>query len=169
VFNKLVKQFVYLSGSKKIGVCESCTGGMLSSVITAVSGVSSVFKGGIIAYSNEVKIDLLQISKDTLNKHGAVSSEVAVLMAKNSGKLLGCDITCGITGVAGPTGGTSEKPVGNVYIALKIDDRVWCNKFLFSGDRENIQKQSVEITLKGFIEILQHGKSEIFSKSNSLY
>ena len=118
--NKAKKIINLLKKKKlKISFAESCTGGLLSGVITSVGGSSKVFKLGLIAYSNESKITVLKVSKRIIRKYGAVSEQVCRAMAKNVSKISNTNISVAITGIAGPNGGTKKKPVGLVYVGLK--------------------------------------------------
>ncbi len=121
----------------KLAVAESCTGGTLAGRITAVSGSSSVFDCGVVSYSNEIKQKVLGVSADTLKKHGAVSDEVAKEMAVGVLRLSGSDIGVSVTGIAGPDGGTKDKPVGTVHIGVATKDGVTARKFLFGYNRIN--------------------------------
>lgn len=125
-----------------LAVAESCTGGGLGAMITAVSGSSDVFHGGIISYSNDVKMKLLGVSQGTLDKHGAVSPQCAEEMALGAAKATGADCALSITGVAGPGGGTKEKPVGLVYIGCAVRGRVEVEKNLFPGTRDTVRERS---------------------------
>ncbi len=122
-----------------VSFAESCTGGMISSRLTNVPGVSSVFMNSIVTYSNEAKMKFLNVKEDTLNKFGAVSSETALEMAKGIQKVSGTDIGISVTGVAGPDGGTAEKPVGLFYIGIAIKDKVETYRFLYPNSREKIR------------------------------
>jgi len=130
-----------------IAVAESCTGGLLSNRLTDVSGSSKYFLMGLVAYSNPVKIDGLGVNEKTLKKYGAVSRQVALEMAKGIRVVAGSDIGLGITGIAGPTGGTRSKPVGLVYIALVINKRQVVKEFHFKGSRSEIKFQTSQAAL----------------------
>lgn len=132
-----------LKNNFTVSTAESCTGGMLAQYFTAVPGSSEYFLGSVVAYDNSVKAQVLGVSNDLLKKHGAVSQEVGLAMARQIRTLIGSDIGIGITGVAGPGGGTPEKPVGLVYIALDTPDTSICKKFNFTGDREMIRRRTV--------------------------
>ncbi|MEO0141927.1 MAG: CinA family protein [candidate division WOR-3 bacterium] len=138
-----------------LGVCESCTGGMLGSIITSQSGSSKYFKGGIIAYSNEVKGKVVGVKKYTLKKFGAVSEETAGEMACGVRRKLGTDIGIGITGIAGPTGGTKEKPVGLVYISVCSKLHRVIKRYIFKGTRELIRKRACRASLEILKEFIQ--------------
>lgn len=129
ISSELIKQ------KKKISTAESCTGGLIAHYLTNISGSSNFFDRSIVAYSNIAKIDLLNVSKDLLEKHGAVSKEVAYAMAEGIRKQSNVDIGLSTTGIAGPTGGNVEKPVGLVYIAISTSEKTNVKKFKFSGNR----------------------------------
>ena len=130
-----------------IAVGESCTGGLLGARLTAIDGASAVVLGGVIAYHNETKIDLLGVSRDTLAQHGAVSEEVVREMASGARRAVHAAIGLAITGVAGPTGGTLEKPVGTVWIAADIEGDVHARLLKLWGDRDEIRQRSAQWTL----------------------
>jgi len=130
-----------------LAVAESCTGGLLCSRITDVRGSSDYFIGGIVAYSNRIKEALLGISADLLARYGAVSQEVALAMAHGARKVLASDVALGLTGIAGPGGGSPQKPVGLVYIALVGPDHEACERYVWSGDRLENKRLSVEAAL----------------------
>lgn len=125
-------------------VAESCTGGMLGCIFTSFPGSSKIFKGGIISYSNDVKINVLKVSEQIINDFGAVSKECAEAMATNVRRIFDSDYGFSITGIAGPDGGSLEKPVGTVWLACA--DKFGTEAFLcnFNGDRENIRYSAVE-------------------------
>ena len=122
---------------------ESCTGGGVGSAITAVPGSSAVFAGGVISYSNDVKRNVLGVSPATLATVGAVSSETAAQMADGVRKLLKVDLAVSLTGIAGPDGGSAEKPVGLVWFGLATKDGVRTEKAIFRGDRDGIRRNAV--------------------------
>ena len=145
--NKLVKKLI--QRKHKISFAESCTGGMLSSTITSVSGSSKVFNLGLITYSNKAKIDILKVPKKIISKYGAVSSECCLSMVKNLSKISKADISISITGVAGPSGGTKLKPVGLVYIGIIKGNKIIIKKNIFKNkNRISIQKATVNTSLK---------------------
>lgn len=119
----------------KIATAESCTGGLISHTLTNISGSSDYFDRGIISYSNRAKKELLDVPKSMLKKYGAVSKQVAEIMAKSVRKKSKVDIGISSTGIAGPTGGTRDKPVGLVYIGISTEEKTFSKKFLFSGNR----------------------------------
>ena len=144
------KQLISLLKRKKLklAVAESCTGGMLSSAITSVSGSSKVFNLGLVTYSNESKIKVLKISKKLIRKYGAVSEQVCKAMAKNVSKIGKTNMSISITGIAGPSGGTKQKPVGLIYVGIKRANKVKVNRYLFKNKgRLYIQKATVNKSL----------------------
>ena len=140
--NKVVKKLI----KKKLTVsfAESCTGGLLSSSITSISGASKVFYLGLITYSNKAKIDVLKVPKKIINKYGAVSKECCLFMVKNLSKISKANISVSITGIAGPNGGTKLKPVGLVYIGIKKGNKIIIKENLFKNrNRMAVQKATV--------------------------
>ena len=155
--NNLSLKIVKLLTKKKLTVsfAESCTGGLLASSITSISGSSKVFNMGLVTYSNNAKVKLLKVPKKTINKYGAVSYETCLSMVKNLSKISKSNISISITGVAGPNGGTKEKPIGLVYIGLKKGRKTIIMKNLFkSKKRILIQKATVNQALKLILNIL---------------
>ena len=145
--NKLIKKLI--QKKLKISFAESCTGGMLSSTITSVSGSSKVFNLGLVTYSNKVKIDILKVPKKIITNHGAVSKECCLSMVKNLSFISKANISVSITGIAGPGGGTKFKPVGLVYIGIKKGNKIAIKENLFKNkSRISIQKAAVIATLK---------------------
>ena len=132
----------------KISIAESCTGGLLASTITSVSGASKVFNLGLVTYSNQAKIKVLKVNKNIIKKYGAVSYECCYAMVNNLSKISKANINISITGIAGPKGGTKQKPVGLVYIGVKRGTKIQINKCLFkSKKRSSIQKATVKKAL----------------------
>ena len=132
----------------KISFAESCTGGLLASSITSISGSSKIFTLGLITYSNQAKINILKVPKKTIRKYGAVSYETCLSMVKNLNKISKTNISVSITGVAGPSGGTKQKPVGLVYVGIKKGNKTLVNKYLFKiKKRSLIQNESVKKAL----------------------
>ena len=132
----------------KLAVVESCTGGLLASTITSISGASKVFNLGLVTYSNQAKIKILKVNKNIIKKYGAVSHECCSAMVKNLSKISKANINVSITGIAGPKGGTKEKPVGLVYIGVKKGNKIQVNKCLFKAkNRSSIQKATVRKAL----------------------
>ena len=155
--SNLSLKLVKLLTKKKLTVsfAESCTGGLLASSITSISGSSKVFNMGLVTYSDNAKVKLLKVPKKTITKHGAVSYETCLSMVKNLSKISKSNISISITGVAGPNGGTKEKPVGLVYIGLKRGSKIIVKKNLFkSKKRISIQKATVKQALKMILNIL---------------
>ena len=154
---KLSQKVVKLLSKKrlKISFAESCTGGLLSNSITSISGSSKVFTLGLVTYSNQAKMNILKIPKKIIMNHGAVSHETCLYMVKNLNKISKTNISVSITGVAGPKGGTKQKPVGMVYIGIKKDNKTLVKKFLFKNKkRKLIQKASVNQALKMIFKII---------------
>jgi len=148
---KNIKKIVSKLKDRKINIsfAESCTGGMLAQTISSVSGASKIFAFSIITYSNESKIEYLKVPSNIIKKYGSVSQECCTSMVKNLAKISKAKLNIAITGVAGPNGGTKQKPVGLVYIGVKKNKRIKINKYLFKNqNRKNIRKNSVKKTLK---------------------
>ena len=155
--SNLSLKIVKLLTKKKLTVsfAESCTGGLLASSITSISGSSKVFNMGLVTYSNNAKVKLLQVPKKTITKYGAVSYETCLSMVKNLSKISKANMSISITGVAGPNGGTKAKPVGLVYIGLKKGSKIIVKKNYFkSKKRISIQKATVKQALKMILNIL---------------
>ena len=153
---KLSKKVVDLLKKKKlkISVAESCTGGMLASSITSVSGSSKIFTLGLVTYSNQAKIKILRVPKRIILKYGAVSNETCSSMVKNLSKISMTNISISITGVAGPKGGTKEKPVGLVFIGIKKGSKILLKKYLFKNKKRNsIQRATVNKALNLVLSI----------------
>ena len=147
---KISQKIIRLLGKKKLKIsfAESCTGGLLSSTITSISGSSKVFTTGLITYSNQAKIDILKVPKKIIVKNGAVSYKPCLSMVKNLNKISNTNISVSITGVAGPNGGTKQKPVGLVFIGIKKGNKTLIKKFLFKNKKRNlIQKATVKKAL----------------------
>ncbi len=140
------KQAVSLLFKKKLTIAsaESCTGGMIASELVGFAGISSAFLEGYVTYSNAAKVKCLGVSQETLDKHGAVSQETAYEMALGVRKASGCDIGIATTGIAGPDGGTPQKPVGLVYIACAYKDKVVVRRYIFDGSRYQIRYSAVK-------------------------
>ena len=131
---------------------ESCTGGGIGAALTAVPGSSKVYKGGIISYTNEVKIHQLGVNAETLNREGAVSADVAEEMALGARKVLNADVAVSVTGLAGPDGDEFGNPVGTVFIGYSDKDTTISRKFLFSGNRDDVRKQAMQAALELILE-----------------
>jgi len=150
IVNKLIKKKL------RISFAESCTGGLLSSAITSVSGSSKIFTLGLIAYSNQSKIKVLKVPKYIIKKYGSVSEPVCLAMLKNLSKISKTNISVSITGIAGPNGGTKTKPVGLVYVGIKKDNRTKVKKYLFKNKgRTYIQKATVNKSLGLILSFLK--------------
>jgi len=151
--NNLVKKLI--KKKLKISFAESCTGGLLSSTITSVSGSSKVFNLGLVTYSNKAKIDVLKVPNKIIKKYGAVSKECCLSMIKNLSKISKANISVSITGIAGPKGGTKLKPVGLVYIGIKKGNKIIIKENRFkSTNRISIQKATVNTSLKIIAKII---------------
>ena len=147
---KLSQKVVKLLSKKKLKIsfAESCTGGLLSNSITSISGSSKVFTLGLVTYSNQAKMNILKIPKKIIMNHGAVSHETCLYMVKNLNKISKTNVSVSITGVAGPKGGTKQKPVGLVYIGVKKGNKTVVKKFLFKSKKRNsIQRSTVNKAL----------------------
>tara|TARA_B100001093_G_C26389858_1_gene826589 strand:- start:172 stop:633 length:462 start_codon:yes stop_codon:yes gene_type:complete len=147
----MMKNLVRILTKKKLKIsfAESCTGGMLSSELTSISGASKVFSLGLVTYSNQAKINVLKINKDIILKYGAVSSKCCEAMVKNLAKISKTQINVSITGIAGPNGGTKTKPLGLVYIGIKKNNKIIIFKNLFKQKKRlAIQKATVKRTLE---------------------
>jgi nicotinamide-nucleotide amidase len=136
-----------LEKKKRIAVAESCTGGMIGARFTNISGSSQYFERGVVTYSNQAKIELLGIPGEVIEKHGAVSEEVALLMAEGVRRLAKTDLGLSVTGIAGPTGGTPQKPVGLVYIGFAHENSSAVKKFLFGENRNSNRERSTQAAL----------------------
>ena len=153
---KISKKVVGLLRKKKLKIsfAESCTGGLLASSITSVSGSSKIFTLGLVTYSNQAKIKILKVPKRIILKYGAVSKETCLSMVKNLSKISMTNISVSITGVAGPRGGTKEKPVGLVFIGIKKGNKTLIKKYLFKNKKRNlIQKATVNKALNLVLSI----------------
>ena len=137
-----------------ITIAESCTAGLISATLVNVSGSSQVFNESYVTYSNNSKIKLLNVKKETLEKYGAVSSETALEMAKGAAHVANAEVAISATGIAGPDGGTPEKPVGLVYIGLHICGDTIALKYNFEGNRNEIRQKTVESALGFLLENL---------------
>ena len=155
---KLTQKIIKLLIKKKLKIsfAESCTGGLLSSEITSISGSSKIFTLGLVTYSNQAKINILKVPKKIIIKNGAVSYETCLSMVKKLNRISKTNISVSITGVAGPSGGTKQKPVGLVYIGIKKANKTLVKKFLFKNKkRRSIQKATVNKALNlilGFVK-----------------
>ena len=138
----------------KLSLAESCTGGLIGAELTSVGGSSSYFMGSAVTYSNESKERILRVPHRTLLKYGAVSDAVAIRMAAGSKKVYGSDIAASVTGIAGPDGGTPEKPVGTVWMAVTDGKRTIAYENHFIGSRDEIREQTKDVLLDHIIEFV---------------
>ena len=141
-----------MASSLTLSTAESCTGGWLGQALTSVSGSSQWYEGGVISYSNRVKHTVLQVPESSLATHGAVSEAVALAMASGVQSVMSTSVSVATTGVAGPTGGSPDKPVGTVWIAWRMHQTSTAKCFLFDGNREQIRRQTVEAALAGLLQ-----------------
>ena len=140
----------------KISFAESCTGGLMSSIITSNSGSSKVFNLGLVTYSNQAKQKLLKVPNKIIKKYGAVSVQCCLSMVNNLSKISNSHINISITGIAGPKGGTRKKPVGLVFIGFKFKNKIFVNKYLFKNKtRNNFQKITANTVLKLILSIIK--------------
>lgn len=139
-----------------IAIAESCTGGLLSGLITTIAGSSAVFTHGWVTYSNQAKIDCLKIDTLLIASHGAVSADVAAAMACGAQRAAKSNVAIGITGIAGPGGGSVEKPVGLVYLGLAFDHHIATERHIFLGDRQDIRLQAISAALQFYQKSVQH-------------
>jgi nicotinamide-nucleotide amidase len=154
--NDILKKIANLLKQKHLTVAtaESCTGGLISHSLTNISGSSDYFDRGIVSYSNNAKMELLGVFKEILEKYGAVSEQVAMFMAEGVRKKSNVDIGISTTGIAGPTGGTKEKPVGLVYIAVSTTKNAVVKKFQFTGDRLQNKESTCNAALQMLLDTL---------------
>jgi len=158
-FDRPEQELIHLLSQKRmtLSIAESCTGGLISKIITDAAGSSEVFLGGIIAYSNKSKIDLLKITQELLGSKGAVSEEVALKMAESAAEIFSSDFSISATGIAGPTGDSDEKPVGTVYTVLKYNTgKCEVVKHNFSGVREKIRFDTASYCINQLIMYLRN-------------
>ena len=142
----------------KLAIAESCTGGMLSSAITSVSGSSKVFTMGLVTYSNQAKTSILKVPQKIIKKYGAVSVQCCLAMVNNLSKISKTKVCVSITGIAGPKGGSKQKPVGLVYIGIRVGKKITVNKCNFKNKgRAYIQKQTVKKTLNLLVQLIKRG------------
>ncbi len=144
-----------LERGRTVAAAESCTGGLVAHLITEVPGSSAYFRGGVVAYSDDVKLDLLGVPEEALRAHGAVSAQVAVAMAEGVRARVGADVGAGVTGIAGPDGGTDAKPVGLVYVAVAGGPTPVVQRFLWPHDREGNKRASAEAVLRMLLEAVE--------------
>ena len=152
------KKLIILLKQKKlrISLAESCTGGLMSSIITSNAGSSNVFNSGLVTYSNKAKQKILKVPSKVIKKYGAVSVQCCLSMVDNLSKISNSHINISITGIAGPKGGTKKKPVGLVFIGLKFKSKTLVNKYLFKNkSRKNFQKKTVNTVIKTVLSIIK--------------
>jgi len=148
-----------LASGKSLAVAESCTGGLLSGAVTSVPGSSGYFLGGVVAYHNRVKARVLGVSPSLIEAHGAVSREAALAMAEGALARLPADVAVAVTGVAGPGGGTREKPVGTVWVAVADREGVrLAHRYRFGGDRGEVRRAAVRAALEAVLALLAGGR-----------
>ena len=147
-------QELMIQNKLSLSLAESCTGGMISSLLTDIAGSSEYFYGAVVSYSNQAKMQLLNVDSDILSQYGAVSEQAAYAMAHNSRHINNTDIAASVTGIAGPGGGSEVKPVGLVYIAVSSKHGTEARKHLFHGSRDSIRKQSTLAVLDHITEIV---------------
>ncbi len=153
---KISQKIINLLTKKKLNIsfAESCTGGLLASSITSISGSSKVFTLGLVTYSNNTKIKILKVPKNIISRHGAVSHQTCMYMVRNLNKISKTNISVSITGVAGPNGGTRKKPVGLVYIGIKKGNKMLVKKYFFKKkNRQQIQRATVNKALNLVLSI----------------
>ncbi len=141
-----------LAGAWTVATAESCTGGLAAHALTAVPGSSGYVVGGVVAYADRIKVELLGVPTDTLGAHGAVSAQVAVAMAAGAVERLGADLAVAVTGIAGPAGGSAEKPVGTTYIATSGIGGTAVRRFHFDGDRVAIRDAAAAAALEMLLD-----------------
>jgi len=154
MLEELLREMMHTRGLT-LATAESCTGGLVSDRITNVSGSSEYFPGGVVAYAYEAKVNLLGVSWDTLNTHGAVSAETVLEMARGARRIFNTDIGISVSGIAGPTGGLPEKPVGTTWFGLATDTGEWTRHFIWDGNRIQNKQHSSEAALQFVVDYLE--------------
>ena len=144
----------------RLSTAESCTGGLIGHLVTEIPGSSSYYQGGVVAYANEIKQGLLGVAATTLMTDGAVSRACVLEMASGARRLLGADVAIATTGIAGPGGGSAEKPVGLVYIAVETPEGSWCERHVFASDRTANKQQTVVRALHLLLEVMGRRASQ---------
>jgi PncC family amidohydrolase len=155
IFNKLKDIRKRSLKTQKLMIAESLTGGMISDCLTGVAGISEFYKGSLVAYCNTIKTAVLKVSEDTLEKHGAVSAETAFRMALSLGELYGADLGVSTTGIAGPGGGSAQKPVGLVYFGFFINGAMSVERRIFTGGRDCIRRQATRFALSQLFRLIR--------------
>jgi PncC family amidohydrolase len=154
--SKTIKLGEILNGRRlTLSVAESCTGGLLGGAVTSAAGSSSYFRGGVIAYDNDIKRDILGVPSEDLEKYGAVSDQVVRAMASGVAKLFNSDCAISVSGIAGPGGATEGKPVGLVFIGVSFKGKTQSRSFVFNGNRKEVRAQSVSAAVEFLIETLR--------------
>ena len=154
---KLAERLVAEASSRglKISFAESCTGGLIAASVTDIPGASGVFLGSAVTYSNEAKRDILGVDVSVMAEHGAVSAMCAEKMAEGARRIFGSDMALSVTGVAGPDGGSKEKPVGTVWFGISIENATYTFKEKFNGERSDIRRSAVMEALSSLLERMQ--------------
>jgi PncC family amidohydrolase len=147
-----------LARGARLALAESCTGGLVAAMITAVPGSSRYLVGGVVAYHNRAKSALLGVRSATIARWGAVSAPVAAAMARGARRALAADVAAAVTGIAGPGGGTPAKPVGLVFVAVSGGGRTRCRRAVFAGGRGRVRAQAADLALKMLLEHLENGR-----------
>ena len=152
----LAERLVRLCAEKniKITTAESCTGGMISAYITSVPGSSEVFDGALVSYANRIKAGFLGVTDEVISTKGVVSGECVDQMASGALKMFGADVALAVSGIAGPGGGSDEKPVGTVYICVKYGEKVSNKRYNFEGDRDSVRQQTAHAALSDALELI---------------
>ena len=160
MYNNTEKRLVHklIKEKKTVSVAESCTSGLIASMIGNIPGASEIFNESYVTYSNESKMKLLGVKEETLALYGAVSHQTAIEMAEGVREASGCDIAISVTGIAGPGGGTDEKPVGLVYIGISTKDKARAYKHIFKGCRNKVRYKTAKTALKYAISVLKEEK-----------
>jgi nicotinamide-nucleotide amidase len=140
---------------QSISFAESCTGGLIASAFTSIAGISAIFRGSCVTYSNAIKEAWLGVKEETLIAHGAVSRACVGEMVEGVSSMAKSDYAIAVSGIAGPDGGSEHKPVGTVYIAIKTPKRVEIFHCLFEGDRHRVQEQSVDFAIDNLVDLLE--------------
>lgn len=144
---------LFTEKKQTLALAESCTGGLIAGCITAISGASAVLERGFVTYSNASKTQEVAVPADLIIEHGAVSAEVASAMAVGARKIANTNVGLSVTGIAGPTGGTPDKPVGLVFIALATESDVDVRRFVFQGERDEVRRQAVVKALSMLVSV----------------
>ena len=155
--NALVSEILSFARERglTLGTAESCTGGLVAAALTDVAGSSDVFRGGVVSYWEEVKTDVLGVSADVIENDGVVSAACAEQMAAGACKVIGCDVAVSTTGIAGPGGGSPDKPVGTVWVGLAAKGRTQSTLLTLEGSRAQIREDAVSAALQNFFEFLK--------------